>query len=331
MASMAAETPRRIAIVAFENAQILDVAGPSEVFALAERLVPRSYSVELLCANGGEIPTSGGLALQAHRSLRESRGRLDTLLVAGGIGVREALRDSQLHDWLIATAPKAKRVASVCTGAFLLAQAGLLDGRRATTHWSACELLSRRYPAIDVDPDPIFVRDGDVYTSAGVTAGIDLALSLVEEDLGHEVTLRIAQELVLFVRRPGGQAQFSASLAGQAADIRPLRELQAWIGDNLDADLAVEALAERVFMSPRNFARVFRAQAGVTPARYVESLRLERARALLEEGERPVEEVAAVCGFGTVETLRRAFARRLGVAPSEYRQRFRTTTEGARR
>ncbi|HEY1687524.1 MAG TPA: GlxA family transcriptional regulator [Solirubrobacteraceae bacterium] len=328
---MPALTPRKIVIVAFANAQILDIAGPSEVFALAERFAPGSYSVELLSSDGGEIVTSGGLTLKAHCALWDCDGKLDTLLLAGGLGVREALTDRELRDWLIATAPQARRVASVCTGAFLLAEAGLLNGRRATTHWSACQLLARRYPAIAVDPDPIFVRDGNVLTSAGVTAGIDLALALVEEDLGHEAALRVARELVLFVRRPGGQAQFSASLAGQAADIKPLRELQAWIGEHLDEDLTVEALAERVFMSPRNFARVFRAQTGLTPARYVESLRVERARALLEQGQRPIEEVATACGFGTVETLRRAFARRLGVAPSEYRQRFRTTRQGARR
>lgn len=329
-------TSRKIAIVAFPDAQILDITGPSEVFALAARFAPHAYSVELLSTDGGEIRTSGGLTLEAHHPLEtHSPQGLNhpphTLIVAGGIGVREALADEHLLGWLTTTAPRAKRVASVCTGAFLLAQAGLLDGRRATTHWSACQLLAKRHPSIQVDPNPIFVRDGNVYTSAGVTAGIDLSLALVEEDLGHQVALRVARELVLFVRRPGDQAQFSTSLAGQAADIKPLRELQAWMSDNLHADLSVQALSERVFMSQRNFARVFASQTGVTPARYVESLRLERARALLEDGERPIQQVAAACGFGTVETLRRAFARRLGVAPGEYRQRFRTTRQGASR
>jgi transcriptional regulator GlxA family with amidase domain len=210
----------------------------------------------------------------------------------------------------------------VCTGAFLLARAGLLDGRSATTHWAACAALARNYPTVHVDPDPIFVRDGNVYTSAGVTAGIDLALALVEEDLGAAAALEVARNLVLFVRRPGGQAQFSATLAGQAA-VRPgIRELQAWISEHLDADLSVPALAERAFMSPRNFARVFAQQVGSTPGAFVESVRVERARTLLETTDLQVEEIARACGFGTVETMRRAFGRRVRVSPSEYRERF---------
>jgi transcriptional regulator GlxA family with amidase domain len=204
----------------------------------------------------------------------------------------------------------------------MLARAGLLDGRRATTHWAACEALQRHYPAIDVEPDPIYVRDGNVYTSAGVTAGIDLALALVEEDLGRRVARDVARSLVLFVRRPGGQAQFSASLAGQAAERRSLRELQEWLADNLDQDLSVAALAERAYMSPRNFARVFAREVGATPASYVESLRLERGRLLLETTELQLEEIARRCGFGTVETLRRVFTRRLRVGPNDYRRRF---------
>jgi transcriptional regulator GlxA family with amidase domain len=214
----------------------------------------------------------------------------------------------------------------VCTGAFLLARAGLLDGRRVTTHWNACAALARHYPSLKVEPDPIFVRDGNVYTSAGVTAGIDLALALVEEDLGREVALAVARDLVLFIRRPGGQAQFSAGLAGQAATRPGVRELQAWIADHLDGDLSVPALAERAFMSPRNFARVFSREVGVTPAAYVESLRLERARTLLETSELQLDEIALRCGFGTVETLRRVFGRRLGVNPNAYRSRFASPT-----
>ncbi len=212
----------------------------------------------------------------------------------------------------------------MCTGAFLLARAGILDGRKATTHWAACAALERTHPTVEVQPDPIFVRDGNVYTSAGVTAGIDLALALVEEDLGAEAALEVARSLVLFIRRPGGQAQFSRGLAGQAASRPGISQLQAWILDHLDHDLAVAALAERAFMSPRNFARVFTAEVGVTPAAYVEAVRLERARMLLETTDKQLEEIAQLCGFGTVETLRRTFARRLHVSPSDYRQRFAT-------
>jgi transcriptional regulator GlxA family with amidase domain len=213
-------------------------------------------------------------------------------------------------------------VASVCTGSFLLAGAGLLEGRRVTTHWSRTQQLASEHPELSVDPNPIFVRDGDVWTSAGVTAGMDLSLALVDEDLGREVAAQIARWLVLFLQRPGGQAQFSSHLSAQLAAREPLRELQSWIADNLDTDLRVEALAERAAMSPRNFARFFRREIGITPAAYVEELRVERARQLLEESAEPVELVSGRCGFGTPETMRRAFARRIGVSPAEYRSRF---------
>ena len=218
---------------------------------------------------------------------------------------------------------RSRRVASVCTGAFLLARAGLLDGRRATTHWASCADLAARYPAVKVEADPIFVRDGDVATSAGVTAGMDLALALVEEDLGRDVALEAARHLVVFLQRPGGQAQFSAQLAAQTADRAPLRQLQAWIPDHLDEDLSVPALARRACMSDRNFARAFRRETGRTPGAYVEAARVERARIALETGDLPVEAIARQVGFGTVETLRRAFRRQVGVSPIEYRTRFR--------
>jgi transcriptional regulator GlxA family with amidase domain len=211
----------------------------------------------------------------------------------------------------------------VCTGAFLLARAGLLDGRRATTHWASCADLELRYPAVRVERDPIFVRDGNVATSAGVTAGLDLALALVEEDLGRRVALQVARHLVVFLQRPGGQAQFSAQLSAQSADRAPLRELQAWIPDHLDEDLSVPALARRACMSDRNFARAFRRETGRTPGAYVEEARVESARIALETGDLPVEAVARQTGFGTVETLRRAFRRQVGVSPNEYRTRFR--------
>jgi transcriptional regulator GlxA family with amidase domain len=317
---------RRVVIVAFEDVQALDITGPSEVLSQADRAapVPGAYALELIAPAPVPLRTSSGLTLTPDAAIADARGPIDTLVVAGGRGVRAAGEDERLISWLRLAARRSRRVASVCTGAFLLARAGLLDGRRATTHWAACAALGRSYPSITVEPDPIFVRDGNVYTSAGVTAGIDLALALVEEDLGRQAALDVARGLVLFIRRPGGQAQFSASLSGQSASRPGIRELQAWIAEHLDRDLSVAALAERSFMSPRNFARVFAAEVGVTPAVYVERLRLERARALLETTNLQHEEIAQRCGFGTVETLRRAFGRRLRVSPSEYRSRFAT-------
>jgi transcriptional regulator GlxA family with amidase domain len=317
---------RKILIVAFPDVQALDVAGPGEVFSLASRIAGAAYSLQLVAGDGRALHTSSGFTLVPDRPLGHISGEIDTLIVAGGVGVAEAESDARLIAWLRAAAARSRRVASVCTGAFLLARAGLLAGRRATTHWAACEMLAERYPEIDVAADPIYVRDGDVYTSAGVSAGIDLALALVEEDLGPRVALGVARSLVLFVQRPGGQAQFSVGLVGQAAQRPSLRELQAWMVDHLDEDLSAAALAERAFMSPRNFARVFAREVGTTPGAYVESLRVERARMLLEGADMQVAEVTRRCGFGTVETLRRSFARRLGVSPADYRARFRTRT-----
>jgi transcriptional regulator GlxA family with amidase domain len=256
------------------------------------------------------------------------RGRgaaFHTILVAGGAGMRRAGPDDPAIAWLREAAPRAQRVASVCTGAFALATAGLLDGRRATTHWAYCRALARDHPGVTVDPEPIYIRDGDVWTSAGVTAGMDLALALVEEDLGSAVALEAARWLVLFLKRPGGQAQFSAGLAMQLASAvrAPLRELQAWIADHLDADLSVGALAARACLSERHFARAWRAETGLTPAAYVEALRVERARTLLEDGA-AVETAARAAGFTSAEVLRRVFHRRLGVGPAAYRDRFRS-------
>lgn len=310
---------RRVGIVAFPGVQPLDIAGPAAVFSAAG-----GYRVEVLAPETDPIHTSGGYALVAERALRDDTQPVDTLVVAGGPGTRDALRDDDLVGWLRATAPQARRITSVCTGAFLLARAGLLDGRRATTHWAWCGLLASSFPQVTVDPDPIFVRDGNVVTSAGVTAGMDLALALVEDDLGPQVALDVARQLVVFVRRPGGQAQFSAQLAAQAPAREPLRDLVAWLDDHLDEDLAVEALAHRAHMSPRHFARTFRAEVGVTPAAHVEALRVERARRELEATRAPVEAIARGCGFGTPETFRRAFARRTGVSPTAYRERFAT-------
>lgn len=318
-------TQRRVVVVAFPDFQSLDVTGPTEAFSLADRAAGGgAYEVELIAGDGGPIVSSSGLSVNPHRSLPACRGPIDTLIVAGGLGVRAAAADERLVPWLRVAARRSRRVCSVCTGAFLLARAGLLEGRRATTHWAACDALQRTYPTTEVQPDPIFVRDGNVYTSAGVTAGIDLALALVEEDLGSSAALDVARGLVLFIRRPGGQAQFSSGLTSQSAARPSIRGLQDWIADDLAADLSVPALAERAFMSPRNFARVFTREVGVTPAAYVARLRLERARTLLETTPMQVEEVARDCGYQTVETLRRAFGRALHVSPSDYRDRFQT-------
>ncbi|HEX8066879.1 MAG TPA: GlxA family transcriptional regulator [Thermoleophilaceae bacterium] len=315
--------PRRIAILVFDDVQPIDVVGPHEVFSIASRMVEGAYEVEVVAARPGSVTTVSGLTLVPDRTLAGARRSLDTLVVAGGEGIVAAARDEATIRWIARTARRSRRVASVCTGAFLLAEAGLLDGRRATTHWAGCAELARRHPAVDVDPDPIFVRDGNVFTSAGVTAGMDLALALVEEDLGPAIGREVARWIVLFVRRPGGQSQFSAQLRGQTAERPTLRELQGWIPDHLDADLSVAALAGRAHMSERNFARAFRREVGATPASYVEALRVERARIALEGSEEPIEAVARRCGFGTPETMRRAFHRQLGVTPGDYRSRFR--------
>jgi transcriptional regulator GlxA family with amidase domain len=313
---------RRVVIVVFPGVQTLDVTGPAEVFRAASLIHPPGYDVTVAATEREPLATST-VSLVPDARLDEVKGAIDTLIVAGGTGTRRAEEDERLVGWIAAAAPRARRVASVCTGAFLLAKAGLLDGCRATTHWASCADLAARYPAVSVESDPIFVRDGGVATSAGVTAGMDLALALVEEDLGREVALEAARWLVVFLQRPGGQAQFSAQLSAQVADRAPLRELQAWIPDHLDEDLTVAALARRSCMSDRNFARAFRRETGMTPGAYVERARVERARIALETGDLPVESVARQAGFGTVETMRRAFRRRVGASPAEYRTRFR--------
>jgi transcriptional regulator GlxA family with amidase domain len=316
---------RRVVVIAFPGVQSLDVTGPVEVFASAnDRERRREYAITLASADGRPVRTSSGLSLVPDAAVSDVRGPVDTLVVAGGDGTAAALADRVLIAAVGRLARRARRVTSVCSGAFLLAEAGLLDGRRATTHWSACAVLARRYPAIEVDPDPIFTRDGNVWTSAGVTAGMDLALALVEDDLGRDTALDIARRLVLFLRRPGSQSQFSAQLAAQIAEREGLRSVQRWIADHPGDDLSVARLADRSGMSVRHFARSFRDEVGVTPARYVEHARLEAARRLLEEADDGVEAIARRCGFGTAETMRRAFVRALHLSPAEYRRRFRT-------
>lgn len=321
---------RRVAVLAFPDAQILDIVGPLAIFGDVARWMRERgasgavrYEIELIAPRAGRFRTSCGLELVATRAARDVRGELDTLLVAGGQGARAAADDRALLAWLRRIAPRVRRLGSVCTGTFILAAAGLADGRRVTTHWAAAARLQEAFPRLTVDPDPIWVKDGNVYTSAGVTAGMDLALALVEEDCGRDVALAVARQLVLFLRRPGGQSQFSAQLATQAADREPLRDLQAWIVDHVADGLSVPALASRVGMSARNFARVFTREAGTTPARYVERVRVEAARRRLEESDDNVDQIAEQCGFGSAEGMRKAFLRTLRVAPSAYRSRFR--------
>jgi transcriptional regulator GlxA family with amidase domain len=262
------------------------------------------------------------LTLTGTHTFRTLRGPIDTLLVAGGSGVESAWRNEELLLWLRKTAQRVRRIGSVCTGAFVLASAGLLDGKRAATHWKWAAELANKFKRTTVDPDPIYIRDGNTYTTAGVTAGMDLALALVEQDLGAHLALKVARELVLYLRRAGGQSQFSAALSLQASDRKQIEEVRSWALDNLNHNLPVEKLAAKAGMSPRNFARVFLKDTGTTPARFVERSRVEAARRRLEESRDKLERVANDCGFGSMQSLRRSFLRVLRVPPSDYRHRF---------
>src|SRR5213595_2530887 len=323
---------RRIVFVAAPGTEIIDLVGPLQVFARAAEMFgkqnpgsPPIYSVEVISASSQRsLVTNCGLRITAHKTFREVRGKIDTLLIAGGNAIEQNEVNADAVRWLKKIAPRSRRVGSVCTGAMLLARAGLLDGRRATTHWNWCEVLIRRAPRTNVDPDPIFVRDENVYTSAGVTAGMDLALALVEEDHGSRLALQVARNLVLYLRRPGGQSQFSAALSLQLTDRKPLRELESWVLDNLNKPLNVPVLAERVAMSPRNFARVFTKEMKTTPAKFVEHLRVETARRRLEESRNSLETIAGECGFGNVNSMRNVFQRTLKIAPGQYRRHFRS-------
>jgi transcriptional regulator GlxA family with amidase domain len=320
-------------MLAYPETQILDVIGPLEVFARTSRWLrdhgkraDDAYSVEIVGVRRGAFRASSGLRLYADRGFAEVGAGIDTLLIAGGMGSARYSVHRPLLTWIRKQARSVRRLASVCTGAFFLAEAGLLKGRRATTHWGSCERLAERYPDVSVEPDTIFVREGSIYTSAGVTAGMDLALAMVEEDHGREVALAVARELVMFLKRPGGQSQFSAQLAVQLAEHQPLSDLQAYVLEHPDADLSVEALAGRVSMSPRHFARMFLREIGITPARFVTSVRVETARRLLEESSESLEAVCVKSGLGTPESMRRAFARVVGIPPGQYRERFNRRT-----
>ncbi|QHC24446.1 GlxA family transcriptional regulator [Streptomyces sp. GS7] len=318
---------RDVLVVLFDGVQSLDVSGPVEVFSGACVGAPGAYRIRTASLDGVPVRTTSGLTLTPDLTL-DAATPPHTLVVPGGQGTDTP--DPRLVDWLRANARHTRRTVSVCSGAFLLAAAGLLDGRRATTHWSLCDALARHHPAVHVEPEPIYVRDGDVATSAGVTAGIDLALALVEEDLGRDLALAVARHLVVFLRRPGNQTQFSAQLAAQTAQRRPLRDVQQWISENPAADLSVDALAARAGLSPRHFARAFLDEVGTTPGRYADRVRLEAARRRLEDTADGIEQVSRRCGYGTPEAMRRAFLRVLGASPAEYRRRFRPATPPTR-
>jgi transcriptional regulator GlxA family with amidase domain len=325
--------------VAAPGVEILDLVGPLQVFARASEMHARTnpdsspiYSVEVVSISSSRsVIANCGLRITAHGTFREVRGKIDTLLVAGGNAIEQNEIRPEAVRWLKRISDKIRRIGSVCTGAMLLARAGLLDGRRATTHWNWCKTLIKRAPRANVDPDPIFIRDENVYTSAGVTAGMDLALALVEEDHGSHLALQVARNLVLYLRRPGGQSQFSTALSLQLTDRKPLRELEAWVLDNLHKPLTVPMLAERVAMSPRNFARVFTKEMKTTPAKFVERLRVEAARRRLEESQNSMETIAAECGFGNVNSMRNVFQRTLKIAPGHYRRHFRHVKHSSRK
>jgi transcriptional regulator GlxA family with amidase domain len=313
---------RRVLVLCYDGVELLDVAGPVNVFTGASRLViPGAYEVELVALRAGVVRTAGGVELLARRAASSFRGPIDTLLVPGGTHVLSAPGRKVLPD-LARLARRARRVAGICAGAFLMAEIGLLDGRRAVTHWAGCDELAKRYPRCQLERDAIFVQDDRIWTSAGVTAGIDLALALLEQDHGSAAALAVARWLVMYLRRPGGQSQFSAPLTAQVAEREPLARLFDWILENLRADLSVPALARRVSMSTRNFNRVFVAQTAITPAAWVQKVRLEAARNALETSRRSVKEIAAACGFGPAEAMHRVFRRAIGTTPLEYRERF---------
>ncbi|HNJ47334.1 MAG TPA: GlxA family transcriptional regulator [Novosphingobium sp.] len=318
---------RTVALILFPGFQILDVTGPLAAFEIAGRFAPDAYRVTLLAAAGGAIVASAGIALQA--GPLGGAGSFDTILVSGGDGSRKAMNDPELRDFLRRSAGQARRLGSICSGAYLLAAAGLLDGRRATTHWRRAPDLAARFPRVDVIADAIFVVDGPVWTSAGITAGIDLALAMIAEDLGEATARAVAQEMVVYYRRPGGQSQFSALLELDCGDDR-YGELLGWIRENLTERLTVEALADRTGMSPRNFSRSFMRALGQSPAKVVERLRIEAARDLVESGVLPIERIAVQVGFHDPERMRRAFLRAFGHPPQAMRRLAQGQTSAGR-
>lgn len=309
---------RKVVISGPPPVQVLDVTGPLEVFSNVS-----GYQVEIVSTDGtGHLRTNRGITFSGAVSPNSVSGPIDTLLIVGGPGAECGEYDADYVRWVAEAAGRSRRTASICTGAFLLAAAGLLDEKRAVTHWSFCDRLAREYPKVKVLPDPIFLRDGSIYTSAGITAGIDLSLALVEEDHGHQAALTVARQLVMFLVRPGGQAQYSHMLSRQAVTSEPLRELQVYMLENLKANLSVEALAERIGMSPRHFSRVCLREMKMNPGQFVNRLRVEAAQQMIDSSSMGLKEIADACGFGSADSMRRTFQRVIGITAGEYTERF---------
>lgn len=327
--TLAEAAPRTVAVLAYQGCGVLDITAPIEVFNMANRVLTELgarepiYRIALLAQSEGVLTTSSGVRMVAD-SWHDCPADIDTLIVVGSpnSNLKVALANRELVEWIREMGGRVRRIASVCTGAFLLAEAGLLDGRRATTHWMSTERLATNYPFVSVEPDAIYVRDCSVATSAGVSAGLDLSLSFVEEDFGRKPALTVARRLVLYLKRPGGQTQFSTQLRAQMAANGQLAPLLSWLEENPGGKITVEEMAERAAMSPRNFVRVFLRETGVTPAKYMELVRLERAIRLLEETRHSIEVVAGESGFASAEQMRRTFSRHLGINPAAYRARF---------
>jgi transcriptional regulator GlxA family with amidase domain len=321
---------KHIVILVPANVSILDVAGPLDVFAKAKEYIrenypsiKESYTTHVLSFDSvRQVNTSSGLPIITEGGIETISYDVDTVLVAGNATLK--VIPQNLIDWLKEKADKVHRMGSICAGAFVLAKAGILDGRRATTHWMVCDRLAKLYPEVKVESDPIFVKDGNVYTSAGISTGMDLSLALVEEDFGRDIAVGTARRLVLYLKRPGNQSQFSNILNYQSVDYEPIKAIQDWIIEHLDDELTVELLAEKALMSPRNFARVFLRETGITPAKYIEKLRLETARRRLEETRLTLDEISTECGIGNADGLRRLFLRHMKTTPSDYRKSFAT-------
>jgi transcriptional regulator GlxA family with amidase domain len=325
---------RHVAMLVYPDFLMIDAMAPLEVFNFANMALQlmgkiavseKAYHLSIVAENRGPVKASNGVCIIADQSFQDLNDGIDTLMVSGASHpsyLEAVIQDDKLRAWLIQMKPKVRRMVSICTGALILASCSLLDGRKATTHWMYCDQLALRYNKVKVDPDKIFIRDGDIYTSGGVTAGIDLALSLIEEDWGWEVAAKVARSMLIFMRRPGGQSQFSTYIFNEAKTRKDFRELQAWIVSNPDADLDVEHLAERMAMSPRNFSRLFCQEVGLTPAKFVERVRLEAARNMMMQTDLPLERVASNCGFGSAEQMRRTFQRLLNTTPQEHRSYF---------
>lgn len=310
---------RKVVIVGPQPVQVLDVTGPIEVFSNA-----KGYDVTIATPGPQRrLQTNRQFALSDAVPIAEITEPIDTLIVAGGPGAETGTYDPIFVAWIGDAASRSRRVASICTGAFLLGAAGLIDGKKVVTHWRFCDPLAKEFPRAIVCPEPIFLKDGNIYTSAGITAGIDLALTMVEEDQGHEVALNIARFLVMFLVRPGGQAQFSHMLSHQAVTSKPLRELQVWMLENLREDLTVENLAARLGMSPRHFTRVCLRETNMNPGQFVDRLRVEAAQQLIDSSNMGLKEIADACGFSTADAMRRTFSRVMGITPGEYMDRFR--------